>query len=1383
MYKKSYKNNARQVWLIFSISILSIILEGRTLNGANYSDDKHYENQNERNISFHSFPSEFTFKATRCILRDHKGYVWFGTENGLVRFDGVNQMIFENNSDSVNNINHNTITAIFEDKKQNLWVGTSKGLNIYNRTQNNFTRIDSLVSAANLLNSSYIGSISSTNDSLLWIGTFAQGLFCLNLNSRQVTRYYLGKESCASVNITCIQPDSFNQLWIGTQSGLLVFNPETCKSSWFYHDKKNSQSISSNYITSIQKDKYGSIWIGTQDSGVNFVAKSDCAISFERIDNISSKYRISSTAINKLLADDTGYLWIGTENDGLKLLNIETGSIDVFKNEVGNDKSLGSNSVWSIYRDIDGRIWVGSYNKGISVYDANHSKFEGFQMNPFSNNGLIHNDVRGFCEDNQGKIWIATDGGGICRFNPQLRTFEKHITSNGKNNLLTQNTIQTIIYDEEDNIWLGSWGGGIDRLTQNGTLIKNYKIENINCIGNNKIRTLYHDQRGNIWVGTNGSGMFVYDRKNDDFEPYNYTNLLSERSYISAITSSDNELWVGTLNGLVMLKIDKKNEVVRSKRFTINNSEISSNNISSILIDKSKTIWLGTTNGGVILFNPTNESFRKLSKKDGLSCNNISGILEDSLGNIWISTNAGISKINRESFESDNFTIADGLNSNQFYSKSCMKTKSGVLLFGSNKGFNMIDPKNIRINHQIPSVLLTNLSINNSPVNIGTASSPLIKPISETDTLILNYSQTSFTIDFVAINYTRPNQNHYAYQLEGYDDDWNFIGTRTNATYTKVKPGKFVFKVKGANNDGVWNELPKTLHIIITPPFWETKWAYILYLLSFFAIAFLVFRARLERIHIKNQLELEKSAKQKERELNEKNLHYFINVSHEFRTPLSLIIGSVESLLNSSTIENQEQLKVIQRNSHRLLSLTNNIMDLRKLEDGAMQLKVSENNVKESTDLILDLFREQINKFNITLSAHFPETDIYGWYDLEKYNTIMINLVSNSIKHTPSNGTIRVSIKHIAQNNQFEISVTNTGAGIEKSDLPFIFDRFYQAASGRKYNQFGSGIGLALTKGLVELHGGEIWANSIQNAETTFTLTLPYEKTAYRAEDIQSNADEVSTSFAIIDDYEKEEIVNDSLQEDDDRPLVLIVEDNSELRLFLKKELAKFYNITLASNGKDGLLKAKELTPDIIISDIVMPLMNGIELCKSIKNDVITSHIPIILLTAKTTTNEQIEGFCSGADAYIAKPFHLKLLQTQIAGLIQSRHELYSRFSHDVYIMSRKQAGNDVDQKFLQSTINYVLSNLTDTKLNIESLSSHHNMSHRNFYRKIKALTGNTVVEFVKIVRLKEAIKLMETKQYSLSEISYMTGFTSPSYFTKNFREFYGNPPSDYLNT
>jgi signal transduction histidine kinase/ligand-binding sensor domain-containing protein/DNA-binding response OmpR family regulator len=1334
------------------------------------------------NFIFHTFPSNYHYRATRSIIRDYKGLMWFGTENGLVRFDGINLKVYEHDSNSPRSISNNIVNALFEDSKHNLWIGTTKGLNLYNRAYDNFEKLDTISDETALLNLSYISSITAISDSVLCIGTFEQGLFCLNINSKQSRRYRLITESGTNFNITCIQPETNRQLWVGTQTGLLYFDIETGRFTSFFKNRNDLQSISSNVITSIKKDIYGNIWVGTQDTGLNLGVKSGNTFKFEPINSNSAKVRISSKSINKLLADEEGYLWIGTENEGLQQLEIRSGEVVVYTHDIGNSKSIGSNSIWSIYRDVEGRIWTGSYNKGISVHDACYSKFEGFQMNPYSVNGLINNDVRGFCESKDGKIWVATDGGGISRFDLQSRVFDRVICSGRGRNALNNNSIQSIICDSGDEIWVGTWGGGVDRLTQNGTLIKNYKIEGEEGIGNNKIRTIYQDQKGNIWAGTNGSGLFRYNKNKDQFELFVYKDLLIEKSYITSIQSgSGSTLWIGTLSGLIFLKFDEKRSVVQSKSFTINNSAISSNGINSIYIDRNENIWLGTNAGGVNILDPRNGTFKVIGKKNGLCSNSISGISEDNDGNFWITTNAGISKVDKETGEIIVFTTEDGLNSNEFYSKSCFKASNGALLFGSVQGFNLIDPQNIRTNHFIPNIILSGLKINNAPVEIALQSSPLSQQLSETDTLILNYKQTSFSIDFVALNYTRPNQNQFAYILEGYDDHWIYNGSKTTAHYTRVKPGKYTFKVKGSNNDGKWNEVPTTLYIVIEPPLWRTNWAYVLYLICFFVINMLIFRAWQERAHIRNQLKNEKQAKDRERELKERNLNLFTNISHEFRTPLTLIIGTTESLIDSFPLKMNEQLRVIQKNSHRLLSLTNSLMDLRKLEDGGLHLNVQEEDIIRSTENILTFFRDRINKQKIYLSVSYPETSRMFWFDNEKYTTIMINLLSNAIKNTPVSGSIRIALRHDVKNDLLEISVINTGIGIQPTELPFVFDKFYQTSSGKSQKGFGSGIGLTLSKGLVELHGGKIGVSSTPGHETNFSFTISIKKPDFESTDLLADHSVNFTFDNFIDDYEREEIIEDKYENADERPIVLIVEDNVDLRLFLKKELETYYKVILTENGEKGLQKANETIPDLIISDVVMPVMNGLDLCKTIKKDVKTSHIPFVLLTAKTTTEEQVEGLDCGADAYITKPFHLKLLHTQIANLIQSRKELYAKFSQDVYILSRKQSNNELDQIFLQKTIDYILENITDSKLDIDDLAQVHNMSHRNFYRKLKALTDTTVVEFIKTIRLKQAIQLIEMQQYNMSEISYMTGFSSPSYFTKSFREFYGKPPSDYL--
>lgn len=1366
-----------------AVLLLLFLFSFENVNSANaYVVNKDRKISN-RNVTFHSFPEEYNYRATRCIIRDFKGFMWFGTENGLVRFNGLDLKLYENESNNQTSIRSNTVNAIIEDVNCNLWIGTSQGINIYNRELDNFSTIEEDSDEAVLLNQSYVSSLAFSSDSLLWIGTFAQGLFCKNINTGKLERYSLDFVDGLGVNITCICTDTNNKIWAGTQSGLALFEIESSKTTWFFHNKSNKQSISSNYVISIDKDYNESIWIGTQNCGLNVVIKTADSIYFDRMANYSATVNIANNAINCLMADDEGFMWVGTENHGLHRLHIQSGSVEVYTNEIGNSSSIGSNSIWSIYQDDEGRIWTGSYNKGISVFDANHSKFEGFQINPFSAKGLPNNDVRGFCENDEGELWVATDGGGICRFNIQTKTFSKFVQDNNSLNKLTNNSVQSIVCDNKGKIWLGSWGGGIDYLEKDGTFIKNYKIETENGVGDNKIRTIYCDKNNNIWVGSNGSGLFLFNKYSNCFEQFLYEDLLDERSYVSAIQSNtNNELWIGTLEGLVWLKLNENNQVLLDKTYSVDNSSISVDAINCLYLDNSNTVWIGTTNGGLNIFEPENETFKVLRVTDGLPSNNISGILEDNNGCIWISTNAGIAKIERHGGKITSFSTQDGLNSNVFYSKSAYKTSNGLLLFGNNRGFNLIKPESLKTNLLPPKVILSDLYINNKIVSIDDFDSPLRKQLSETDTIVLNHLQSTFSVEFIALNFTRPVQNEYAYMLWGYDDDWNFIGNKTSANYTKVKPGEYIFKVKAANNDQVWNSEPSILHIIIKPPFWKTKWAYIAYLLLFFIIMTIVFWVWQERVHVNNQLKLEKLAKEKEHELNQRNLDFFTNISHEFRTPLSLIIGPLESMFETAPQIIHEQLNVIQRNSRRLLALTNNLLELRKLEDGGMRLNNTKTDIVQSTEAVIKHFQIQIKKLNIQFSINYTESEMIFYFDNEKYTTILFNLLSNAFKHTPENGTIEIFVSCDTETEYINVSLSNTGSGIQPSELPYLFDKFYQASSKQSKSQFGTGIGLTLSKGLVELLGGKIWVESIPGKKTTFTFTFPVKQTNDELFVESSVIENVVQAGFLVEDFEPEDRDASAPESSDNLPMVLIVEDNDDLRNFLKTELARFYTVLLAKNGEEGLQMANETIPDLIISDIVMPLMDGIELCKAVKSDVKTSHIPVILLTAKTTTNERIEGFGSGADAYIAKPFHLKLLQTQIAGLIQSRQELYARFSQDVFIMSRKQAGNDVDQDFLQSTINYILTNLTDTKLNIESLSSYHNMSHRNYYRKIKALTGNTVVEFIKIVRLKEALKLMAKQQYSLSEISYMTGFTSPSYFTKNFREYYGKPPSEYLN-
>ncbi|MBN1184577.1 MAG: response regulator [Bacteroidales bacterium] len=1369
-----------------------------------------FKNSNNlnRDILFQSLPPNFDYNEVRCILKDYKGYMWFGTADGLVRYDGIDLYLYEDDPDDSASLSHSSVYALVEDENKNLWIGTSIGLNLYNRDKDNFIQVGDINPDVYRLNNNYINALCSDKNSFLWVGTFGDGLNVYDPKEQRLYHYSYNVDdpiSISSNRITSIEIDGDNNLWLGTHNGLNLFLGETEGFRHFYSEPENPESLSDSYISDLAVDQQGNLWIGTKEGGVNKLIKREGKYVFKRYISKSGKGSLSSNNILSINADNEGNLWIGTENGGLNCLNIDAEYFNVYKVEEGNPFSINSNSIWALFSDDENRIWIGTYNKGINVIDEKFSKFESFQKNIVNKNSLPDNDVTGFAEDKNGNIWIATDGGGICRFVIETHQFDKITNNSTENNSLINNAIIAILYDSKDNIWLGTWDGGIEKLNSSGNKISNYRVEAKKGSGNNRIFTLYEDSKGNIWAGTAGSGLFRYNAPNDQFiqiTSANQSGVLTTSAYISSILEdSDGSLWIATLYGLA--KLDENNYCISFIKDN-DSSSISSNSIYYSYKDSQNRLWFGTYDKGLNLYNKQNNTFIYFQEKHGLPSNTIRGIIEDDEGYLWITTNKGISRFNYDSLSFTNYTIEDGLNSNEFYTRAIYKTRRGELFVGGENGFNTFFPQNIRKNNIIPPVYLTSLKINNVQAEIGAEGSPLTNNIGETKEIILNHKQSSFTIEFAALNYTRPARNQFKYKLDGFDNDWNYINNKRSASYTNIRPGRYVFMVKGSNNDGIWNDSPAELKIRIKPPYWQRWWAIIIYIVVFTVITIVSLRIWNERIKIKHQLKVEQLAREKEHELNESNIQFFTNISHEFRTPLSLIIGPLESIVLTAPLKIKEQLVVIYRNAQRLLHLTNNLMDFRKLEEGRVTLKVRNGDIVNFISGVSSYFNVRAKRRHIKFSFEAKVIDTNGWFDPDKIETILLNLLSNAFKNTSDNGEIKIilnimqtndlekefncSVDDSSKDNQYlEIQVIDNGVGIDPLELPLIFEKYYQskATKNNKAQGRGTGIGLSLTKGLVELHYGFIKVKSVLNSGTCFSVAIPVSRSAYKDTEIVSEPADILERAVLNEAYDsiKQEIKEGLANQDQDEEKynILIVEDNLELRTFLAKELSEGFNVSKAEDGKIGVDLAFQHIPDLIVSDILMPNYSGIDLCKIIKSDIRTSHIPIILLTAKTTINDQIEGVEIGADAYITKPFNMKLLYIQINQLIQTRRKLYAQFSQEVYIMPNKMTDNELDQNFLQKAIDYIIMNITDNNLSVEELSNALNLSRSNVYRKIKALTGNTIIEFIRIVRLKHAIKLMETKKYSLAEIAYMTGFTSPSYFTKSFKDQYGKPPSEYI--
>lgn len=1341
---------------------------------------------------FEALPSGLPNTSIRSILRDSKGYMWFGTSDGLVRYDGTNFYVYENDPDNKNSINHSLINAIVEDDANNLWVGTPLGLNLYDRERDRFINIP--IHPNDPAVTEYVYALYADHNGHLWIGTLGNGVI-IHDRKNNTFEYYpynpADDNSISSNDVTRIGTDPWNNIWVGTRNGLNLFSSSGKNFKRFFFKTDHKPGFCDNHITSLVTDRQGNFWVATR-GGLYEINQRNNNFVFKHYGNDpGNSGTLSNNVILSLCVDKNDFLWIGTENGGLNCMRISDRSITRYCNEEGNPYSISGNSIWSLYSDEEAILWAGVYGKGINVLNRKSRKFDLYQRNPFAKNGLPDNDVRGFAEDDNGNVWIATDGGGLCQFNPETQRFTKTINRSGSSGNITSNAVMAVLYDSKKNLWIGTWSGGVDRLSKTGKMIKNYPIRGNQEIGNNNVISLYEDRHGNIWAGSAGSGLFRYDRVLDKFEQVSTANpsAPSDKAYVSSLLEDENGiLWVGTYYGLVSLKrIQGKTYEGNVLYHTKEPGSISSSVIEVIYQDSKHKLWIGTCDNGLNLLN-NNGTFTVFQKRNGLPGKAIRSIMEDNNGNLWISTNKGLAKFDTGSGTFRDFTTDDGLNGAEFYPGSSLRTRSGEFYVGGKNGFNAFYPDRVIDNTYIPPVCITNLKINNKPVCIGAKGSPLQKHISATTSITLSPGQTSFTIDFAALNYTDPSRNQYVYKLEGFDSDWNYAGTNQMATYTNIDPGNYRFLVKGSNNDDVWNPTPASLDITVNPPLWKTSWARLSYVIVILSFVLLVFRVRSERIQVKNQLKLERMAREKEHELTQLKMQFFTNISHEFRTPLSLILSPLENLITTSDPGIRDQLSVTYRNARRMMRLVNELMDFRKLDEGKAKLKVEPVDIGSFVSTIAQSFKEAARKRNITFTIDSGSGCGTGWIDKDKMETVISNLLGNAFKFVNDNGQVSITVTMednntgdtiIGENNHwFRLTVADNGIGIRGDELPFIFEKFYQAKSAEIKKTSGTGIGLALTKGFVELHHGSIAVESIPNERTCFTVRIPVAKHIYNESEC------VPADTAVSEQEFTTDAPQDAGEENipgEEKAHILVVEDNDELRNYLANELSKNFTVTCAADGQQGAETAFHNTPDLIVSDIVMPGKSGIELCSELKADVRTSHIPVVLLTAKTTVDDQIEGIGRGADAYLPKPFNVRLLKTQIRQLIESRRKLYAHFSHDVYLTPANITENEIDQTFLQKIINHIIDHSTDPQLNVEALADVFNMSRSQVYRKIKALTGKTAVEFIRTVRLKQALKLMESRLYTLAEIAYKTGFTSPSYFTKSFKEQYGKTPSEYL--
>ena len=1337
-----------------------------------------------------------------CLIQDNNGFIWIGTRDGLNRFDGIDYKIFKHEFDDSLSISNNQINCIYETSGDELWIGTANGVNKFDPVTESFTKFISSTDSADI-SDNYIWTICEDSEKNIWIGT-SSGMNIYSDKTGILSKIYFNKELSDNSNtIIVVFKDTKNRMWVGTRNGLYLKKDDGFVRH--YLDKAVEARTDRFEIRDVCESVNGSLWVGTEGFGLYKVNL------FNEAGNTNlttSNSKLNSDIIRKITSIGESEIWLGTL-DGLNILDINTSEIKKVTYSDDNPEGLSNNSVRDILEDNQGGIWVATYAGGVNYFHPKLTSFStvsDFISQQSANKIKI---VSAFLEESDGDLWIGTNGGGLHFYNLKEDTYQHYFYSEG--NSIAGNNIKSLAEDNLGNLWIGTFSGlsCFNKKTQKFSNYYNVSGKT-KVLGNNQVHAIYVENDRKIWIGTNGGGLQILDQMTDTF--FNIPGL--EREKINTIfADKENWLWIGTQDGIRCIdKTTFKEQDITSTLSKYRNSLIYVNFITD---DPSGNIWIGTQGYGLFLYQ--GHKFYWFNTKSGLNDNNVNALLGDENGQIWVTTNKGLFKAvlmedesGRKYLKSKVYEAGDGLNVSQFYPRSGLRSKNGSMLFGGVNGYCQFFPREIADTIFFPEVILSDLSIKFKIFKAGDPGSPIEKPLDQIELLELNYSQRDFTLLFISINYISPRNTSYRYMVSGLDKDWIDIGDQRFINFTYFPSGTYELRIKATSNTEKWGDDFKSLRITVLPPWWKTGWALTIYLLLLIFLLFVFFHYSQKWAKLKHDLAMEHFQRAKEQELSQEKLRFFTDVSHELRTPLTLILTPLEKIVMqpgfSSTTKNQ--LLNIQRNGFRMMQLVNQILDLRKLEAGHASIRAAEGNIARFLRETSLGFKDLAASNKIEFEFVSESENMKLWYERDKMEIVIFNLLSNAFKNTPSGGNIKLSLsvaevnelKEISKNDKIsggyaKIEVEDNGKGIPQENLDLIFDRFFTVDKDAGKNSISSGVGLELTKRLVEQHHGLIFVESrlateASQGETKFSVWLPFGRNHFSdseiVEDFRNSEDpslytwELQDRELVYSEFEEEipgEIATDSVE----KPQILIVEDNNEVREFITGLFAKAYVVEEARDGQEGLKKAFKTIPDLIISDVMMPVMDGIEFCRNIKTDIRTSHIPVILLTARTAVTFKYEGLETGADEYITKPFSARYLLLRVKNIVKQRNLLKSHFQMETLFYSGNVQLESFDEKLLKKAVEYISENISDSKVNVNKLSKHLGLSRVHFYRKIKALTNMTAVEFIRSVKLTRAAYLIKQNKLTIKEVRNMTGFEDPDYFREAFKRQFGVAPTDYI--
>jgi signal transduction histidine kinase/ligand-binding sensor domain-containing protein/DNA-binding response OmpR family regulator len=1372
------------------------------------------------------------------IIQDKSGFLWFATDDGLNRFDGYDFKVFRQDPENENSLSDNSVWALLEDRKGNVWIGTKIGwLNRYDPVLDKFSkwRLESDYPKENSINFVY-----EDKEEKIWIGTYRNGLYRFDPLTEKFEHWYFDPNDNSSLSnnlISSILQDNEGNFWISTYNGLNKFNPKTSIKEFtrFFNIPGNSNSISNNiiwYLTQSESDP-NLIWIGTFNGLTKYRTdkKSFSQITIPNPEGL--QFGTGSGSIIEEIFGDEKILWINSYG-GLLRYNLVTGSFQRFITDKSDPNSISSNQINRAIKDRSGVIWLATDN-GINFFSAKSSKFNNtFSgkykiINPseLSNknikavtetsdrrmwfgteNGLYysvpasegisikkHNQSRelniwSLAPGNSSDLWIGTYGSGLFRLDLKTDELNRVSTLEKKNKSPAVNYIKSIQCDNKDNIWIGYWGLGLALLNASSGECNGWlnDADNTYSLSFNDVWVIHNDKKGRVWIGTNGGGLNLFDEaEGGKF----YRWIVSESG-------------TGNLSSNSIYSICESSKKYTSDNFTV--------------------LWIGTSNGlNKFVVKDTNDKNEFLlppevevthyTIKEGLADNSVKSIIEDDKGKLWIGTSSGISMFDTKGITFRYFSRADGIAGGDINLSSAYKNKEGIIFMGSTAGLNYFHPDEIKLSSYVAPMLITDFQVFNRSVGVG-ENSPLKQSILHTKEIILSYTQNVFSFEFAALDYSSPHSIQYAYLMEGFDNDWVNSDSRRFVTYTNLNPGEYTFKVKSTNSDGVWNENIRELKVIITPPWWQTPWAIGLYALIFILGIWGIVKFQTYRHRLQQELKMQEFESHHLREIESMKSRFFANLSHEFRTPLTLIKGPLEQLISGRIKENlTDYYKMLLRNTEKLQNLIDQLLELSQLEAETIPLNIQQVELVSLLKGFTYSFMPLAEQKFISLKFSSTVDKMYVSLDRDKLEKIINNLLSNAFKFTPSRGKISVKItlptpesppkegtivnvfsppregRGVCQDesvlsNFVEISISDTGAGIPEEYQSKIFDRFFRIDDASKGVETGSGIGLALVKELATLHNWNISVSSKKGEGTIFTLTIPIEKIdEAKEEKLTLSTKESSEKSEVVDslltDIEVESDTEEAV-ETESKPVVLFVEDSPDVRSYVYDLLKPDYKVLLAEKAEDGIELALQNMPDLILSDLMMPGMDGIEFCNKIKSDWQTSHIPFILLTAKATDESKIAGLETGADDYLTKPFNYEELAARIKNLIEQRKRLREKFSKEINIQPEKLTSSAVDSEFIQRVLSATEKNLGNAEFDTEHLAQELFVSRRQLHRKLQAITGQGPGEFIRVLRLKRAAQMLIENKLSVTQIALEVGFESPAQFSRAFKKHFSCLPSDF---